>query len=166
MVKNIFIDRENLHARRPGRPFAIGDGELAGSRDRLVSLLEINWGTVGWELMRIKRTDDVLKALEPLRQEHESSYALQTLLRPLRILGTPKDLRRLRRKLVMINEAAYQAGQRKEKCRESLEQIERALAQELVDEDRAKLIEEHDKRAAALKDAESRGFVQGDRAGA
>lgn len=148
------ISSEGLDKVRRGAPFCIGQGQLLGSRDHLVWLLESSWGEVGWELGRIRTAADVRRALASWQQVEDSNYSMKCLLRPSEIRTTAKRLNAMRRERTKLNDLAAEAFKRKEVCRESLERVQRVSRPELSASELLIIENELTERARVLEEAE------------
>jgi hypothetical protein len=139
---------------RAGRPKGIDDGYLRDTRDHLVWLLESTWGEVGWTLQTIKTAADVRRALQSWEQQH-SKYVVEALQRPSESAATAKTLNSVRRRLADLNRSARGAYEFQQQRQESLARAERALAQQVSQDEKELIAAEREKRLQAFRSAEA-----------
>lgn len=113
--------------RKRGRPTSIDLPSLLGRRDRLVWLLENNWGRVGWELFQATTIEQVRSALEPLDREIDfvlKSFTTAAIRNISRI-----EFREMKKKSVHLHGQIRDALEEEESWKESHEKALRAFRQ-------------------------------------
>lgn len=118
--------KNHLSKRRAGRPPSLDGGTLQGRRDTLVSVLESQWGEIGWELQTAKSLENVRAALKPLVSP-SMSYPLEILLRESEQPADAKALRCTRSEISEAASTARSAYVRAQEGRELLDEADRAL---------------------------------------
>jgi hypothetical protein len=141
----------------PGRPLAIDDGRLFGTRDHLVWLFEGTWADVGGRLPWIRKSADILESLQVWNDPNgcmNQHYIAKTLLRPSSVPANPKWLATTRRRLGELNVALQNASDERDRCRQSVEKAERALSDQLSPADWTAVQDQIARRRHKLSHAE------------
>lgn len=126
MVKSVRIRRE------PGRP-TLSDGELMGRRDRLVWLLSVSWGDIGWELPKANTPNKLYKALAPLRG-HPGEDIVAIFIRPSKASATAEEIRKLGKELGKSVDRMYAAQEAQRVCADSFRQADSAIKMNQVED--------------------------------
>ena len=152
--------------KKPGRP-TLNDGVLMGRRDRLVWLLSVAWGDIGYDLPRARDPEQLHSALSALRG-HRSEDIVAIFLQPTSGSGTSKEIRNLRKQLdeaVNRRQAAHEEETTRSRSFDQalagvkMHQIENAetelkLDPSLDERHRNAIVSEFKKREAALHSAQ------------
>ena len=118
-------------AKKRGRP-TLDDSTLTGRRDRLVWLLSVVWGDIGWELSKSKKREELYRALSPLA-EHNGRDIVAIFLRSTAIHANNKEVRKLRKELGNAVDFMHSAYQQQEASRRLFQQAEAAIKMHRVD---------------------------------
>lgn len=137
-----------------GRHQGIEDPKLLSNRHVLLSLLEGTWGSVGLNLRKVKKSDDVRRALTDWEPHRDANPIVATLLRPSERFMDIKRLRAMQSVRGKLVDSLYAADGRRHRCQEDLQKVEHLFAHELTPEQRATAEEQRIKRRTALERAE------------
>src|SRR5882724_5908102 len=109
---------ESAHTRKAGRPTP-SDSDLMGRRDRLVWLLSVLWGDIGWELPKATNREQLYEALAPLRG-HPGDDVIAIFVLPTSPSTTAQEIRKLRKELGKSVDRMYGAQQEQRACADLL----------------------------------------------
>jgi hypothetical protein len=110
-----------------GRP-TVDDPSLKRHRDRIVGMLSCWWGEVGWQLQRATTRNELLAALEPLK-DHPDRYQITRLLLPSPDSPTAEEIREQRKKNESAIAKMYEAQQKQRSSLDLFTQAQMALSQ-------------------------------------
>lgn len=110
-----------------GRP-TIDDPSLKLHRDHIVGMLSCWWGEVGWQLPRATERDELLLALEPLK-DHPDRYHINRLLLPSSKSATAEEIREQRKQNESAIERMYEDQQKQRSTLDLFTQTQMALGQ-------------------------------------
>jgi hypothetical protein len=156
--KILALGSEEKPKPQPGRPIAIEDDSLLAARDHLVWLFEETWADVGERLPWVKKPADVLDAIRVWDNPNRSTgdhYIAKRLLRSSSIPATQKWLNARRRELGKFNDAVRAASFTLEKSQQELDTADRALSDQLSDNDKAAVLDQISRRGQKLSDAKT-----------
>ncbi len=110
-----------------GRP-TIDDPSLKLHRDQIVWMLSCWWGEVGWQLPRATTRDELLSALEPLK-DHPDRYRINRLLLPSSKSATAEEIREQRKQNESAIAKMYEDQQKQRSALDLFTQTQMALGQ-------------------------------------
>ncbi len=129
---------ESGHTRKPGRPTP-KDDLLMSRRDRLVWLLSVAWGDIGWELPKAASREQLHEALAALGG-HPSEDAISIFVRRTSASTTAQELRNLRKELEKTVDRMHAAYQKQRTCADSLREADAAIKVNRVEDANTELM--------------------------
>jgi hypothetical protein len=110
-----------------GRP-TVDDLSLSAHRDSIVDMLSCWWGEVGWQLPRATTREELMAALEPVK-EHPNRHRISRLLIVSSDSATAEEIREKRQVNATAIEKIYEANARQRECTDLVSQAQMALGQ-------------------------------------
>jgi hypothetical protein len=108
----------------------IDNGSLKLHRDRIVGMLSCWWGEVGWQLPRATTRDELLSALQPLK-DHPDRHEINRLLLPSSKSATAEEIREQRRQNESAIKIMYEDQPKQRSALDIFTQTQMALDQAL-----------------------------------
>ena len=115
-----------------GRP-TIDAPSLKLHRDCIGGMLSSWWGEVGWQLPRSTTRNELLAALEPLK-DHSNRYHINRFLLSSTESGTAEEIRERRKQNESAIAKMYEAQQKQRSCMDLFNQAQMALGQASADQ--------------------------------
>lgn len=118
-------------ASRPrGRPSELSDPQLHNRRDQLVQIFESTWGEIGWELLRCKKADDLIRIFAPVAAPGSwIRDAMMVFCHPSSEPGSGASPRKLRAERQALAEPIRAADESNRRAEGQLQQVNWALTQ-------------------------------------
>jgi hypothetical protein len=116
----------------PGRP-SVDDDTLSADRDRLVWLLSVFWGEIGWQLPRATTAEELRQAFAPIKgHPHDNLIAL--FVGETSVAATGKEIRDNRKEVGPAVARLRQAQTLTNKCEEASRLAELAMIETQTDQ--------------------------------
>jgi hypothetical protein len=146
-----------------GRP-TVDDPSLTLHRDRIVGMLSCWWGEVGWQLPRATTRNELLVALEPLK-DHSDKYDINRLLLASTETATAEEIRDQRKRNEFAIEKMHEAQDKQRSSLDLFSQAQMVLGHALpaqVDAVKARISERRAELQAANRAYEDACALQRD----
>lgn len=118
-------------ASRPrGRPSELSDPQLQNRRGQLVQIFEGTWGEIGWELLRCKKADDLIRIFTPIaKPETWFGNVMELFCRPCSEPASGATLRKVRTERGNLAEPMRVADEAYRRAKEQLQQVASVVTQ-------------------------------------
>lgn len=119
--------KQAIQSRR-GRPTALSDAQLHNRRDELLQTFEGAWGEIGWELLKCRKAEDLIRIFHPLAENYLRAF-FSVLCHPSTMPPFADDLRKIRAEWRAIAEPRRNTDEEMRQALEKLKLADGALAQ-------------------------------------